>query len=874
MKYLKYLVVSIVMFFPLYVQGLEATTKMNCNKSLLSLNESTTCTIEVNVQSGGIKSFQGTIEVSSKLEVGNISVSDIWINNSTSQKISVQSDTSQTDTVTIGSFVVTAKSVDPNTSESIKLKEIVLTDELDSSVNFDDISKSIRIPSNNASLKTLEVSEGTLSPAFDSNVINYELTNVTSDKINIDVTGYDNASIEVTGNKNLQYGKNEIKITVKAESGITKTYTIKVNRVDNRSNDTSLKNLTVKDGVINNKNEVIFPSNIDTFTVTAAPNHEKATVKYSDNNVKLGLDETYTIYVYVTAENGQKATYSVTATRKDDRSSNNYLKSLKVNDEDISLSTLQSYTITVKNDVTVAEIEAIAEDGKAKIAVSGSKNLKVGSNKFNIVVTAENEAIRTYTLIVIRKDSQGDITDLSNNTYLKTLKIKNIDLEFTKEQLEYNLEVESDVSSIEVSYEAEDSKATVGINGSTELKFGLNVIHITVTAENGETSDYVLNVTRKEKNYEVKNDEKTIIAALNNKNDYEEVKVNVSSQDGYIIPKKIIEALINSKKRITYQVLEGDQIKYSLILDGKLLNTYDKDFNYQLVFKDATSEISNIIGDKKNIVLEFQQADELPLGVVYKVYVGDTFNSTSFLHLFSYENGVTELNLEQENISVTDGYVIIPFERIYTYVLLNSVPGNIEEEPNIKENNNMISTYIIAGAAGIGIMVLIAIIIIISKKKKGNKKKDNKQINNTENMSIEPEVINVSPVTDIKVVEPVTEDTAVIDIIDIDDNTVNNTELLFGISVMDIEDYLEKCPLADLKNSGISEGIVIISFENNSPLQISGLNGGDLLVGINGQKIVNKEQFKTLVSNIVRGQEVEFTYYRNGQNKNVKILIP
>ncbi len=83
------------------------------------------------------------------------------------------------------------------------------------------------------SLSSLVLSSGTLSPSFAYNTTNYTATvdyNVTKIAITAK-TSNEKAKIEsITGNENLSVGKNTIKIVVKAENGVTATYTIVVTR--------------------------------------------------------------------------------------------------------------------------------------------------------------------------------------------------------------------------------------------------------------------------------------------------------------------------------------------------------------------------------------------------------------------------------------------------------------------------------------------------------------------------------------------------------------------------------------------------------------------------------------------------------------------
>ena len=83
------------------------------------------------------------------------------------------------------------------------------------------------------SLSVLKLSSGTLSPAFSYNVTKYTATvdySVTSIAITATPTNEKATVTSVTGNENLTVGQNTIKITVKAENGVSAVYTITVTR--------------------------------------------------------------------------------------------------------------------------------------------------------------------------------------------------------------------------------------------------------------------------------------------------------------------------------------------------------------------------------------------------------------------------------------------------------------------------------------------------------------------------------------------------------------------------------------------------------------------------------------------------------------------
>lgn len=88
---------------------------------------------------------------------------------------------------------------------------------------------------------------------------------------------------------------------------------------------------------------------------------------------------------------------------EDKRSTNTSLKSLTVNGKSLTNKN-NVYTLEVSNYIEKVDIAAVVSDSKAKLTGTGSKNLNIGENKFNIVVTAERGNKTTYTVKVIRKE--------------------------------------------------------------------------------------------------------------------------------------------------------------------------------------------------------------------------------------------------------------------------------------------------------------------------------------------------------------------------------------------------------------------------------------------------------------------------------------
>lgn len=181
----------------------------------------------------------------------------------------------------------------------------------------------------------------------------------------------------------------------------------------------------------------------------------------------------------------------------ENKNPNSYLRNLKVNNETVNGFTYNNlnYELTTENSEILVEASTI--NSKAKISGIGKIKLNNGLNEIKVLVTSESGETTTYTLNVTKKGNEQNI-ELSNVNTLKNITVDKIDFAFTKEKLEYNLEVEYDVDKINISYELDDSSSTIDAAKEVTLKVGLNKVNIKVIAENKEEKIYTLNITRKE----------------------------------------------------------------------------------------------------------------------------------------------------------------------------------------------------------------------------------------------------------------------------------------------------------------------------------------------------------------------------------------
>ena len=202
-------------------------------------------------------------------------------------------------------------------------------------------SLTITIAATDATLSTLTISAGTLTPVFASGTITYS-ENVTYAVTSLTVTPTVNeshATVTVNGNAvasgassgviNLNVGANTITLVVMAQDTITtKTYTITATRL---SNDATLSNLTISSGTLTpsfTSGTIAYTDSVantvTSVTVTPTANESQAIVKVNGNTVISGSpsgtislsvgDNTITIVVTAQDITTQK-TYTVIVNR-------------------------------------------------------------------------------------------------------------------------------------------------------------------------------------------------------------------------------------------------------------------------------------------------------------------------------------------------------------------------------------------------------------------------------------------------------------------------------------------------------------------------------------------------------------------------------
>jgi len=144
----------------------------------------------------------------------------------------------------------------------------------------------------------------------------------------------------------------------------------------------------------------------------------------------------------------------------------------------------------------------VVEKG-TELTVTGTSTQKVnGYVWYRVSYNGQTKYVSSSLLTSTKpeEDKKTEETTKSNNANLKSLEIANFEFtpSFNADVTQYTLEVTNNINELEIKAEAEDSKATVTINGEKDLKNGENSVTIKVNAEDGTVKIYEIKVTKTE----------------------------------------------------------------------------------------------------------------------------------------------------------------------------------------------------------------------------------------------------------------------------------------------------------------------------------------------------------------------------------------
>lgn len=225
---------------------------------------------------------------------------------------------------------------------------------------------------------------------------------------------------------------------------------------------------------------------------------------------------------------------------------------------------VKEYTTQVGTDVSELKIDAVSEDEKAKVEITGNTDLKDGENKVTITVTAEDGTTTTYTITVNKTDATTTTALLLNKLEISGATLSPM---FTSGVYSYSVDVPTGTTSLDITAEAEDKEATVEITGNTDLKDGENLITIMVKKGEGEeqqVSTYQITVNVGEQE----------VATTTSKSSEPNILVVICGiAAGVIVIAIIILILIHRRNKMDYDDEEDDE-------DYANTSALNENFNY------------------------------------------------------------------------------------------------------------------------------------------------------------------------------------------------------------------------------------------------------------------------------------------------------
>ena len=284
-----------------------------------------------------------------------------------------------------------------------------------------------------------------------------------------------------------------------------------------------------------------------------------ARVKLTTNTENVSLGNTFTVTVLVAEDGGKLGSFEY---------------QISHDSSFLALESGEEY----QADVGDGNSSTKAYTLKYKAIANGSTTIKVTSSRildFNTEKEVESSK-GSLTINIGTTGNNSKTENKSSDNSLKSLTVEGMKLtpEFSKDTLEYSLDLSNDTKKITIKAEKNDEKATVSGDGEIEVKEGQNIISITVTAENGASRTYKINANVVEASpitVKINNKEYTVLKKL----------TGIDTPNGFdketiMIENNEIESFYNKKIKCTLVALKDQIGNISLYVYNSKNNKYTK----------------------------------------------------------------------------------------------------------------------------------------------------------------------------------------------------------------------------------------------------------------------------------------------------------
>lgn len=170
--------------------------------------------------------------------------------------------------------------------------------------------------------------------------------------------------------------------------------------------------------------------------------------------------------------------------------------------------------ITVDREYTLDDIDERDYNRTVSHDLKLQANTNPEQEKKPVIVTEKQANTNTS-----KKTSEKPVVATkSNNNYLKALEIIDYPINFNKDNTEYTVNVNTDLTTLKINLAVEDNKSSYKINGNENL-VNNSVVTVTVTAEDGTTKNYKINI----KKTNATNENETKIQTTNDKKEKSDI---------------------------------------------------------------------------------------------------------------------------------------------------------------------------------------------------------------------------------------------------------------------------------------------------------------------------------------------------------------
>lgn len=366
----------------------------------------------------------------------------------------------------------------------------------------------------------------------------------------------------------------------------------------------------------------------------------------------------------------------------------------------------KSITITAKSAgtsvITITPTDATSYDGDA---ITGNRTITITVNNkpTSNPNTGGNSSGTSNTSTPVKKKS--------NNNYLSSLTVDgySLDKEFKKDELEYSLVVESGTDKVIINAQLDDDKAKVTGIGEIALKEEDNKLEIKVTAEDGSTRTYILNVKIEELNpVEVTIDKKKYsivrkeIDSIKIPNGYEKSTIKIGDED--------ILCYKNNKTKNILMILQDDKGNNNL-------------YSYNEKTKKYTLYSSLTLGNTTLSIID------MPSNLVPKGYTKVSFKyDDTKLEGYQYIES-NKTYAADDGVKGSDFYLIYAINEktgekaLYVFDKLEGTIQRFNSDlvKAYEDENNQYFLYMLISLALLAVSIIVLSVVLIKQKKNKNK---------------------------------------------------------------------------------------------------------------------------------------------------------